>query len=57
VAAISPVRAGLPGARSAVTVQRDWSEKKDPQILKSHTLYHRHPAKALNLILQARPVP
>lgn len=134
MAAISPVSAGLPGARSAVTVQRDWTEKKDPQILKSHTrvllsslraeeksrstqaarqhwsienrnhhkrdasawqedrhrhrrpnaalnlaltrnallaiipfqqgeplahffeLYHRHPAKALNLILQARPV-
>ncbi|MEI6277758.1 MAG: hypothetical protein WCQ16_00065 [Verrucomicrobiae bacterium] len=132
--AISPVSAGLPGARSAVTVQRDWSEKKEPQTLKSHTrvflsslrteekarstkaarehwsienrnhhkrdasawqedrhrhrrpnaalnlaltrnallaiipfqqgeplahffeLYHRHPAQALNLILQARPV-
>lgn len=132
--AISPVSAGLPGARSAVTVQRDWSEKKDPKTLKSHTrvflsslpkeekirstqaarghwsvenrnhhkrdasawqedrhrhrrpkaalnlaltrnallaiipfqqgeplahffeLYHRHPAKALNLILHSRPV-
>lgn len=30
VAAISPVTAGLPGVRSALTVQRDWSEKKDP---------------------------
>ena len=35
--AISPVSAGLPGARCAVTVQRDWSEKKEPQTLKSHT--------------------
>lgn len=35
--AISPVSAGLPGARSAVTVQRDWSEKKEPQTAKSHT--------------------
>lgn len=35
--AISPVSAGLPGARCAVTVQRNWSEKKDPQTLKSHT--------------------
>ena len=132
--AISPVTAGLFGARSAVIVQRDWREKKDPQTPKSHTriflsslleeeksrstsavrghwsvenrnhhkrdasawqedhhrhrrpkaalnlaltrnallaiipfeqgeplaqyfeLYHRHPAKALNLILNARPV-
>jgi predicted transposase YbfD/YdcC len=38
VAAISPVTAGLPGARSAITVQRDWTEKKDPlQTRKSHT--------------------
>ena len=38
VAPISPVNAGLPGARSAITVQRDWSEKKDPlQTQKSHT--------------------
>lgn len=29
--------AGLPGARSAVTVRRDWSEKKEPQTPKSHT--------------------
>ena len=132
--AVSPVTVGLPGARSAVTVQRNWSEKKDPKTAKSHTriflsslraeekarstraarehwsvenrnhykrdtsawqedrhrhrrpkaalnlaltrnallaiipfqqgqslalffeLYHRHPAKALNLILHARPV-
>ena len=40
VAAISPVTAGLPGARSAITVQRDWSEKKDPlPTPKSHTRY------------------
>lgn len=37
MAAISPVSAGLPGARCAVTVQRDWREKKDPHTLKSHT--------------------
>ena len=38
VAAISPVNAGLPGARSAITIRRDWSEKKDPlQAQKSHT--------------------
>jgi len=37
VEAISPVTAGLPGARSAVTVQRDWSEKKEPQTPRSHT--------------------
>ena len=35
--AISPVTAGLPGARSAVTVQRNWSEKKGSQTPKSHT--------------------
>jgi len=29
--------AGLPGARSAVTVQRDWSQKKEAQTAKSHT--------------------
>jgi len=40
VAAISPVNAGLPGARSAITIQRDWSEKKDPlQAQKSHTRF------------------
>jgi len=38
VAAISPVTAGLPGARCAITVQRDWSEKNDPlSPPKSHT--------------------
>jgi len=38
VAAITPVNAGLPGARSALCVQRDWSEKKDPLAAqKSHT--------------------
>lgn len=40
VTAISPVNAGLLGARSAITVQRDWSEKKDPlQKLKTHTRF------------------
>ena len=40
VAAISPVNAGLPEACSAITVQRDWSEKKDPQPTpKSHTRF------------------
>jgi predicted transposase YbfD/YdcC len=40
VAAISPVTAGLPGARSAITVQRDWTEKKDPlQTPKNHTRF------------------
>jgi predicted transposase YbfD/YdcC len=40
VAAITPVNAGLPGARCAITIQRDWSEKKDPlQPPKSHTRY------------------
>lgn len=40
VATISPVNAGLYGARSAITVQRDWSEKKDPlQTQKNHTCY------------------
>lgn len=30
--------AGLPGARSAITIQRDWTEKNDPlQTRKSHT--------------------
>lgn len=33
---ISPVSAGLPGARSAVAVLREWSEKKEPQAIKSH---------------------
>ncbi len=38
VANISPVNAGLPGAGSARTVRRDWSEKKDPlSPPKSHT--------------------
>jgi predicted transposase YbfD/YdcC len=38
VATISPVNAGLPGSRSAITVQRDWSERNDPQQTpKSHT--------------------
>ena len=38
MAAITPVNAGLPGARCAITVQRSWSEKKDPlQTQKSHT--------------------
>lgn len=38
VAPISPVNAGLPGARSAITIQRDWTEKTDPlQTPKSHT--------------------
>ncbi|MCC6821355.1 MAG: hypothetical protein IT579_11545 [Verrucomicrobia subdivision 3 bacterium] len=32
--------AGLPGARSAITIQRDWSERKDPlQTQKSHTRF------------------
>jgi hypothetical protein len=40
LAAISPVSAGLPGARSAMTVQRDWSEKRDPlQPQKSNTRF------------------
>lgn len=40
VAAISPVNAGLPGVRSAITVQRDWSEKKDLlPTQKSHTRF------------------
>jgi len=40
VAAISPVNAGLPGACSAITVRRDWSEKKDPlAAAKSHTRF------------------
>jgi predicted transposase YbfD/YdcC len=40
VATISPVSAGLPGARSAITVRRDWLEKinlLEPQ--KSHTRF------------------
>lgn len=38
MAPISPVTAGLPGARSTLTIQRDWTEKNDPlQIRKSHT--------------------
>ncbi len=39
VESISPVDAGLPGARSALTVQRDWFEKKQPQTPKSHTRF------------------
>jgi predicted transposase YbfD/YdcC len=40
VNAISPGNAGLPGARSAITIQRDWTEKKDPlQPRKSHTRF------------------
>ncbi len=39
---ISPVNAGLPGARSAVTVVREWIEKKDltgdkEPVTKTHT--------------------
>ena len=34
---ISPITAGLPGARCAITVRRDWCEKKAPQTLKSNT--------------------
>ena len=38
MAAITPANAGLPGARSSITIQRDWSEKKDPlPTPKSHT--------------------
>lgn len=37
--AISPVDAGLPGARSAVTVRRQWSEKKNPEVSKTHTRF------------------
>ena len=34
------MNAGLPGACSAITVQRDWSEKKDPlQAQKTHTRF------------------
>lgn len=39
MAAISPASAGLPGARSAVTIRRDWSEKKNNQASKSHTRF------------------
>lgn len=39
MAAISPVTAGLPGARCAISVQRDWCDKKAPQTLKSHTRF------------------
>jgi predicted transposase YbfD/YdcC len=40
LAAISPVSAGLPGARSAITVQREWSEKMNPlEPQKSHTRF------------------
>lgn len=40
LAAISPVSAGLPGARTAITVQRDWSEKSNPLApRKSHTRF------------------
>ena len=38
--AITPVNAGLPGARCAITIQRDWAEKKAPlQPQKSHPRY------------------
>ena len=38
VAVLTPVNAGLPGARSALRVRRDWSEKKNPSAApKSHT--------------------
>jgi predicted transposase YbfD/YdcC len=39
VAAISPVDAGLPSARIAVTVRRDWTQKKNPGEEKSHTRF------------------
>lgn len=39
MAPISPVSAGLPGARSAVTVRREWCEKKNPQHSKTHTRF------------------
>jgi predicted transposase YbfD/YdcC len=40
LAAISPVNAGLPGARSAIRLRRDWTEKKDPlSPSKSHTRF------------------
>lgn len=40
MAAITPVSAGRLGARSAITIRRDWSEQKDPlQTPKSHTRY------------------
>ncbi len=40
MAAITPVNAGLPGARCAITIQRDWAEKKDPlQTQKNHPRY------------------
>jgi predicted transposase YbfD/YdcC len=52
VNAISPVNAGLPGARSAITVQRDWTEKKDPlQTRKSHTRFF---LSSLNIREKAR---
>jgi predicted transposase YbfD/YdcC len=46
------VQAGLPGARSAITVQRNWSEKKDPlSPSKSHT---RHFLSSLSAREKAR---
>jgi predicted transposase YbfD/YdcC len=40
IAAISPVSASLPGARSDITIQRDWTEKKTPlEPGKSHTRF------------------
>jgi predicted transposase YbfD/YdcC len=39
VAPITPVTAGLPGARSAITAAREWFEKKEPQNPKSHTRF------------------
>ncbi len=37
MAPISPINAGLQGARSAVLIQRDWEEKKEGGTPKSHT--------------------
>lgn len=37
MAAITPVEAGLPGARSALLVQRGWTQKKDPQKEQTHS--------------------
>jgi len=49
---ISPVNAGLKGARSAITIQRDWSQKKDPlQPAKRHT---RHFLSSLDVSQRQR---
>ena len=41
VAALTPVNAGLPGARSALRIRRDWSEKKEPAAApKSHPRHY-----------------